>query len=40
MGEAPFTRIESERLLLRRFQDSDLAPFTAYRNDPKVAKYQ
>ncbi len=40
MGEAPFTRIESERLLLRRFQDSDLAPFTAYRNDPEVAKYQ
>ncbi len=40
MGEATFTRIESERLLLRRFKDSDLVPFMAYRNDPEVAKYQ
>ncbi len=40
MGEATFSRIESERLLLRRFKDSDLAPFMAYRNDPKVAEYQ
>lgn len=40
MGEVKFSRIESERLLLRRFKDSDLAPFMAYRNDPEVAKYQ
>jgi RimJ/RimL family protein N-acetyltransferase len=35
-----FTRIESERLILRRFEDSDLIPFVAYRNDPEVARYQ
>jgi len=40
MSEVPFTRIESERLILRRFNDSDLAHFIAYRNDPKVARYQ
>jgi RimJ/RimL family protein N-acetyltransferase len=40
MSEAAFTRIESERLWIRRFKDSDLAPFMAYRNDPKVARYQ
>jgi RimJ/RimL family protein N-acetyltransferase len=40
MSEVAFTRIESERLILRRFKDSDLAPFMAYRNDPEVAKYQ
>jgi RimJ/RimL family protein N-acetyltransferase len=40
MGDASFTRIESERLNLRRFEDSDLAAFVAYRNDPEVARYQ
>jgi RimJ/RimL family protein N-acetyltransferase len=40
MSEATFTRIESERLVLRRFNGSDLAPFMAYRNDPEVARYQ
>ena len=35
-----FARIESERLRIRRFKDSDLAPFMAYRNDPEVAHYQ
>ncbi len=40
MREAAFTRIESERLRIRGFNDSDLAPFMAYRNDPKVARYQ
>jgi RimJ/RimL family protein N-acetyltransferase len=40
MSEAAFTRIESKRLWIRRFKDSDLAPFMAYRNDPKVARYQ
>jgi RimJ/RimL family protein N-acetyltransferase len=39
MGETGFTRIESERLILRRFEDSDLASFVAYRNDPEVARY-
>src|SRR5215218_6844652 len=40
MSEVGFTRIESERLRIRRFKDSDLAPFMTYRNDPKVARYQ
>ena len=40
MTEAEFTRIESGRLVLRRFEASDLAPFMAYRNDPELAKYQ
>jgi len=40
MSEVAFTQIESERLILRRFKDSDLAPFMAYRNDPEVARYQ
>jgi len=31
---------ETSRLALRSFQDSDLEPFLAYRNDPEVAKYQ
>jgi len=40
MSEVAFTRIESQRLILRRFKDSDLASFMAYRNDPEVARYQ
>jgi RimJ/RimL family protein N-acetyltransferase len=32
--------LESLRLILRPFQDSDLERFLAYRNDPEVAKYQ
>ena len=40
MREAAFTRIESERLWIRRFKDSDLVHFMAYRNDPEVARYQ
>ena len=35
-----FARIESERLILRRFEDSDVTPFVAYRKDPEVARYQ
>lgn len=35
-----FDRVESERLVLRRFEDRDLAPLLAYRNDPKVTRYQ
>ena len=40
MSEVTFTQIESKRLIHRRFKVSDLAPFMAYRNDPKVAQYQ
>ena len=32
--------LETERLAIRRFADSDLEPFLAYRNDPEVARYQ
>ncbi len=32
--------IETPRLLIRPFRDSDLEPFLAYRNDPLVAEYQ
>lgn len=32
--------LETARLLLRPFQDSDLESFLAYRNDPDVARYQ
>jgi RimJ/RimL family protein N-acetyltransferase len=40
MSGQGFTRLETERLILRRFVDSDLVPFLAYRNDPEVARYQ
>jgi RimJ/RimL family protein N-acetyltransferase len=40
MNETDFTGIESPRLILRRFRDSDLEPFLAYLNDPLVARYQ
>lgn len=32
--------LETPRLILRRFCDSDLEPFLAYRSDPLVARYQ
>lgn len=32
--------IETERLILRRLEPSDLADLVAYRNDPEVARYQ
>ncbi len=32
--------LETERLVLRPFQDSDLASFVEYRCDPAVARYQ
>jgi len=40
MNEDAFTTLESQRLLLRRFEESDLLPFLAYLNDPLVARYQ
>src|ERR1043165_2628081 len=40
MDETAFTTLESPRLILRRFKDSDLEPFLAYLNDPLVARYQ
>ncbi len=35
-----FTSFETGRLILRRFQDTDLTEFLAYLNDPLVARYQ
>jgi RimJ/RimL family protein N-acetyltransferase len=35
-----FTTLETTRLRLRHFGDSDLLAFMAYRNDPEVARYQ
>lgn len=35
-----FEKLETPRLVLRRFRDDDLTPFVAYRNDPRVAEYQ
>lgn len=35
-----FNNLSTARLCLRRFEDSDLAPFLAYRNDPSISKYQ
>jgi RimJ/RimL family protein N-acetyltransferase len=35
-----FTNLDTPRLILRRFRDTDLASFMAYRNDREVARYQ
>ena len=32
--------LKTSRLILRPFQEPDLAAFTAYRSDPEVARYQ
>ena len=40
MTQPSFSTLETERLILRRFSDDDLAPFLAYLNDPLVARYQ
>ena len=32
--------LETPRLILRRFRESDLEPFLTYRNQPEVARYQ
>jgi RimJ/RimL family protein N-acetyltransferase len=32
--------LETDRLLMRHFRDSDLEEFLAYRSDPQVARYQ
>jgi aminoglycoside 6'-N-acetyltransferase len=33
-------RITTPRLILRSFEDRDILPFSTYRSDPEVAKYQ
>jgi RimJ/RimL family protein N-acetyltransferase len=32
--------LESNRLILRPFQEADVEPFAAYRSDPEIARYQ
>ncbi len=39
-AEQKFKKLETQRLIIRRFQNSDLAAIFAYRNDPEVARYQ
>lgn len=39
-GTTAFKKMETERLVLRRLRDEDLAAFMAYLNDPAVARYQ
>lgn len=36
----PLLPLETERLTLRYFRDTDVAAFFAYRNDPEVARWQ
>jgi RimJ/RimL family protein N-acetyltransferase len=40
MGDAAFTALTTERLVLRRFRPEDLDAFVAYRSDPETAHYQ
>jgi RimJ/RimL family protein N-acetyltransferase len=40
MADNGFAHLLSSRLILRRFRESDLAPFCRYRSDPRVARYQ
>lgn len=40
MGDAAFTGLTTERLVLRRFRPGDLDAFVAYRSNPEVARYQ
>ena len=40
MSTRTFINLNTPRLILRRFRDTDLASFMAYRNDRAVARYQ
>ena len=39
-NESVFVPVETERLVLRRIAERDLAAFLAYANDPEVSRYQ
>jgi aminoglycoside 6'-N-acetyltransferase len=39
-GQKSVLLFQTSRLLLRPFQETDLAAFAAYRSDPEVARYQ
>ena len=38
--QVKFSGLETQRLTLRDFKESDLVTFATYRNDPQVARYQ
>ena len=38
--DSGFTRLTTQRLVVRRFRPEDLDAFAAYRSDPQVARYQ
>ena len=40
MGDAAFTALTTQRLVLRRFRREDLDAFVAYRSDPETARYR
>ena len=40
MSNIKFSNIETERLILRKFKESDAETFFKYRTNPQVAKYQ
>jgi Acetyltransferase (GNAT) domain len=40
MGDAAFTALTTQRLVVRRFRPQDLDTFIAYRSDPQAARYQ
>ena len=40
MGDAAFTALTTQRLVLRRFRPEDLDAFVAYPSDPETARYQ
>jgi RimJ/RimL family protein N-acetyltransferase len=40
LEDAVFAGLETDGLVIRRFQPSDAEPFSAYRNDPDVARHQ
>ena len=40
MADSTFERLTSNRLVLRRFRESDIATFVRYRADPAVARFQ
>jgi RimJ/RimL family protein N-acetyltransferase len=40
MEDPSFDSIQSPRLTIRRFRDSDSEAFAAYRDDPEIARYQ
>jgi len=40
MEDLEFRQLESERLTIGRFRDSDAGTLAAYRDDPDVARYQ